>query len=145
MPNQMSVLNTKENLLILLYNSEIKNHKEILAYTKSAEKECHTVDISKTKVTGTVWAEVAEKLSITVHGLIDTDHSSFENRYGKEKELSADDTIKILQNDPEMLIFPILIKGDNAQVIKNYSEVTRFHDADSIGIDKTEIGKENKY
>lgn len=141
----MSVLNNDKNLLILFYNSQVKNHKEILAYTESAESKCHAVDISKTKVTGTVWTEVAELLKLPVEHLIDTSHSIFENRYGKEKDLDADDTIKILQQDAEMLIFPILIKGEKAQFVKTYAEVMEFYEPDSIGIEKTTLGKENEY
>ncbi|MGJ8684243.1 MAG: hypothetical protein ACSHWW_06450 [Nonlabens sp.] len=141
----MTALNNDKHVLILFYNSEIKNHKEILAYTVSAEKDCHTIDISKTKVTGTVWADLADLMNITVPNLIDTSHSTFENRYGKGTSLDADDTIKILQKDPEMLLFPILVKGNNVKVIKTYNEVLRFHESDTAGIEKTPLGKKNEY
>lgn len=145
MPNQMTALNNDDKLLILFYNSDVKNHKEIYAYAQSAETDTHAVDISKTKVTGTVWAEVAELLHISVTDLIDTSHSVYENRYGKGKSLNADDTIKTLQADAEMLVFPIVIKGDTAKIVKTYAEVMSFYESDTAAIKKTTIGKENKH
>lgn len=141
----MSVLNTKDNLLTFFYSSKIQSHKEICAYVIGEDKDAQIIDIDKTKIADTVWVELARLLKINVQGLIDTTHSTFQNRYGKDRSMDENDTIKVLNNDADMLIKPIIIRGKNAQFINSKNEVTRFCGNDNAGIEKTTIGKENKY
>lgn len=128
-------LATSAKELILIYNSDSKNHREIFAYATSADKDFIAIDLTKTKVAGTVWTEVAELLGWRVKDLIKTDHANFVSKYGEYHDIDCDGAIKFLQNDPEMLVFPIIIQGNRAQEIKLYGHVQDFYNADTAAID----------
>lgn len=135
MPDKNRIsLATSERQLVLIYNSDIKNHREIRAYAESAGKDLHEVDISKTKVAGTVWTEIADLMEVRVLDIIKTEHATFIEKYGKDHKVDCDGAIKFLQNDPEMLIYPIAIKGDRAKEVKIYGEMQDFFGPDTAAV-----------
>jgi arsenate reductase-like glutaredoxin family protein len=133
--NDRISLATSARQLILIYNSDTKNHREIFAYATSADKNMLALDISKTKVAGTVWTEVADLMGVRVRDLIKTDHANFVSKYGSDHDIDCDGAIKFLQNDPEMLVFPIIIQGDRAKEVELYGHVQDFYNTDTSAID----------
>lgn len=125
---------TNERQLVLVYNSAIKNHREILAYAVSTGKQVHSIDLSKATIAATAWAEIADLLKWEVTNFIKADHATFIEKYGKDHNVNNDDAIRFLQKDPEMLIFPIIIQGERAKEVKIYSEVKDFFGPDSAQI-----------
>ncbi|AGC78269.1 hypothetical protein LX97_02939 [Nonlabens dokdonensis] len=130
----MISLATNPRQIVLIYNSEQKSHREIFAYAKSADKDLLAIDISKEKVAGTVWTEVADLLDKRAMDLIHTTHSSFIKKYGENHELDCNGAIKMLQKDPEMLIYPYAIQDRRAKEIKLYNEMLSFFDPDTAEI-----------
>ncbi len=131
----MVSLATDKRELVLLYNSTIKNHREIHAYAKAADTNLNAIDVSKDRVTGTIYSEVADLLNIEVKDLIPTDHATFVQKHGKDITLDNDGAIKILQNEPDMLIYPIAMRGKTAIVAKIYGDMTKLFDPDTAAID----------
>ncbi|WP_405377828.1 hypothetical protein [Nonlabens sp. Asnod3-A02] len=130
----MISLATSPKQIVLFYNSNQKNHKEIFAYASSAGKDLLAIDVSKDKVAGTTWTEIADVMNLRVRDLIHTDHATFENKYGTDNNIDCDGAIKVLQKDPEMLIFPVAIEGKRAKEIKLYNEILEFFDVDTSSI-----------
>ncbi len=135
MPDKNHIsLATSERQLVLIFNSDIKNHREIRAYAESAGRDLHAVDISKTKVAGTVWTEIADLMEIRVLDLIKTEHATFIEKYGENHKVDCDGAIKFLQKDPEMLIYPIVIKGDKAKEVQIYGHMQDFFGPDTAAV-----------
>ncbi len=128
-------LATSARQLILIYNSDSKNHREIFAYATSADKNMLALDISKTKVAGTVWTEVADLMGVRTRDLIKTDHANFVSKHGEDHDIDCDGAIKFLQNDPEMLVFPIIIQGNRAKEVELYGHVQDFYNTDTSAVD----------
>ena len=120
--------------IVLLYNSNQKSHREILAYAKAAGKYLLAVDVSKDKVAATVWTEIADVLQVNVTDLLHTDHSSYENKYGKGHQIDDTGALKTLQKDPEMLLYPIAINGEKGIEVKLYNEMLKLFDVDTAAI-----------
>ncbi|MGB5981698.1 MAG: hypothetical protein WBG46_06105 [Nonlabens sp.] len=135
MPNNNFSLATDQRQLVLIYNSDIKNHREIFAYAQSSDKEMLGIDISKTQVASTVWTEIADLLEIRVLDLVKTDHSTFITKYGKDHEVTCNGAIQFLQKDPSMLIYPIAIKGDTAKEVELYGHMQDFFGTDTAAVD----------
>jgi arsenate reductase-like glutaredoxin family protein len=130
----MAVLARDENELILIYSSNTRVGKHTLSYLQGTKHRINTIDIAKTKVTGTQWAEIADDLGVKIGDLVDkrvldekTDYSNFD----------SDDWIKVLQNNNEVLTQPIAIKGKRVQQIENPPNIMEFFDVDSAGLKKT--------
>lgn len=131
----MISLATNPRQIVLIYNSEQKSHREIFAYAKSSVKDVLAIDVSKEKVAGTVWTEIADLLDRRAMDLIHTSHSEFVKKYGENHDLDCNGAIKMLQKDPDMLIYPFAIQNKNAKEIKLYNEILSFFDPDTAAID----------
>lgn len=66
----MGVIAKNDRELKLYYNSETSIGKQTLPYVEASEKEIVTIDISKTKVTGTQWVEIAGNLNLHISQLV---------------------------------------------------------------------------
>jgi len=127
----MISLATSSRQIVLFYNSKEKRHRECLAYAESAEAEVLPIDISKTRVTGTQWAEVADFMGVKVTELTDTSHPDFTAAYAEDTEPTADGIIKLLQNNPETLTDPIAVCGKKAIKANTYADILDLHGGDS--------------
>ena len=125
---------TDDRELVLIYNSDIKNHREIHAYAKSAEAALNSLDITEEDVTGTLLVEVADLLDMEVKDLIPTNHASFVQKHGEDVKLTNDGAIKILQNEPDMLIYPIAVHGNKAIIAKLYTDITKLFEPDTAAV-----------
>jgi len=130
----MISLATDPKQIVLFYNSNQKSHRETLAYSEASGKRLLSIDVSKNKVAGTAWTEIADALQLRASDLLHTDHSSYIKKYGKHKDIDCNGAIKTLQKDPDMLIFPIAIQGEKAMELKLYSEMLAFFDVDTSAI-----------
>ena len=131
----MGVLARDDKQFTLIYSSNTRVGKHTLSYLQGIEDKVHTVDISKVKVPGTQWAEVADAMNMSIGDLVDkrileddgTDTSNFD----------SDDWIKILQNNDGVLTQPIAIHGKETRQIENPPDVMNFFGVESAGIEKT--------
>ncbi|WP_292892197.1 hypothetical protein [Nonlabens sp.] len=130
----MISLATNHRQIVLLYNSNQKGHRETLAYAKASGNNLLSIDVSKDKVAGTVWTEVATLLQVNVRDLLHTEHSLYENKYGKGHVIDDTGAIKTLQKDPEILLYPIAIKGNKGIEVKLYNEMLKLFDIDTAAI-----------
>ncbi|WP_421812949.1 arsenate reductase family protein [Flagellimonas sp.] len=123
----MGVIATNNREVKLFYNAETNKGMQTLAYLKSSKKKVLDIDLSKTKVTGTQWTELAKLLGKPIKDLINTEHPDFMTKYGKKPDLQDDeDWLKVMENNPKVITQPILVNGDQAVQIDTPSEVMRF-------------------
>lgn len=131
----MGTIAKHKNQIRLYYSSENSLGQQVDAYVKSSEKKNLSVDISKTEVTGTQWTEMAEGLGIEVSDLIATDQPGFKEKYGEEKvNLKTNDWLKILENNPQLLKYPIAINGKEYLRLESAAAFKKFMEDDSAGI-----------
>ncbi|MDW5287664.1 hypothetical protein [Formosa sp. PL04] len=131
----MGVLAEDNKQMTLVYNSETSVGKQTLAYANASDKKLLAIDISKTKITGTQWAEIASNLGVKIANLVDENHTNFIKNYGdKEVNLNSEDWIKVLQKQPEVLNGCIVINGKESLIITNPSDIVKYLGTDSKGI-----------
>lgn len=98
-----------------------------LGLFKSFQEKILDVDLSKTKVTGTQWTELAKRLEKPIKELINIEHPDFMKEYGKTHDLHGDeDWLKVLVNNPKVVTQPILVNGDKVIQIDTPSRVMSF-------------------
>ncbi len=134
----MGVIAKDENQITLYYNSETSLGKQTYPYVESAEKDILAVDISKTTVTGTQWAELADNLKIPIKDLVDQDHPNFVEVYGKDKvDLDENDWFQVLEKTPSVLTCAIVVDGKRTIPIKSPSDFVKYIEDDSAGLEET--------
>lgn len=133
----MGIIAKDENQITLYYNSKTSLGKQTLGYVESSEEDVLSIDISKTKVTGTQWAEIANNLNTGIENLIDQDHPDFNEAYSSDKvDFEEHDWLRILEKTPSVLANPIIIHGNRTLSIKNPSDFIKFIENDSAVIEK---------
>tara|TARA_R110000868_G_scaffold28633_2_gene107206 strand:- start:63029 stop:63442 length:414 start_codon:yes stop_codon:yes gene_type:complete len=134
----MGVISKDNNKITLYYNSKNSIGKQCYAYVQASEKKVLGVDLSKTKVTGTQWSELAENLNIPIKDLIDVNHADFVREYGSDKvDMEPNDWLKILEKKPKLVQFPILIFGTSFYQLKSGADFKKYLGASSAGIEKS--------
>ena len=133
----MGVIAMDKKQITLYYSSENSLGKQLNAYVESSGKEHLTIDISKTNVTGTQWAELADGLGKDLKDLINTNHPDFKSAYGEDNvSLDEDGWLKVLNKNPYLLKNAIVIKGKTFIELESASDFKQYMDPDSAGIDK---------
>ncbi len=132
----MGVISTDNNEIKLYYHSENSLGKQTYAYVQSTDKKILAIDISKTKITGTQWIELARGLGVSIDKLIDKDHPDFSQNYDQHSELEEEDWVKVLNKMPIVLTYPIAIIGETYVRLKGPADFVRYIEPDSEGIDE---------
>lgn len=129
----MSVFASDGRQLTLIYNSRTSLGKQSLGYAESSGNKVHTIDISKTKIGDTAWVSIAEGLGKPLHKLLDKDLPELPDV--DTSVFDTNDWLKLLNKNPDMLQHPIAIKGKKFRQLVTPSEILRFFDADSAGLE----------
>lgn len=133
----MGVIAMDKKQITLYYSSENSLGKQINAYVESSEMDHLTIDISKTNVTGTQWAEIADGLGQDIADLIDQEHPDFKEKYGDtHADMDSDNWLKVLNKNPSLLKHPIVIKGDEYIELTSASDFKQYMEPDSAGLEK---------
>lgn len=132
----MTVISKNSKTNKIFYNSESTIGKQTLGYLNGSFKSLLSIDVTKTKVTGTQWKELAEGLNMSLEDLTDKNHPEFKKHYDKHLSLDETDWIKVLNAHPEVLKNPIIILGEKYYKIENPSDVEKLLEPNSKGIDE---------
>lgn len=130
----MGVISTDKNEIKLFFHSGSSIGKQIQAYVLASERKVLTIDISKTKVTGTQWTELAKGLELPISGLINKEHPDFTQYYDKNIDLDDEDWLKILDKNPQVLSTPIAIIGKSYVQLNSPSDFIKYIEPDSKNI-----------
>ncbi|WP_156115559.1 arsenate reductase family protein [Psychroserpens sp. Hel_I_66] len=123
-------------MIKLYYSSESSVGKQSLGYVDASSKEILAIDVTKTNVTGTQWKDLATHLGVTIGDLIDKEHPAFVKNYDTDTSLDENGWIKVLNNNPEVLNYPIMILGEKHYQIENPSDIEKLLETNSKGIDE---------
>ncbi|WP_142784598.1 arsenate reductase family protein [Changchengzhania lutea] len=131
----MGILATDKHQLTYIYSSDSDLGKKVLAYANSVDKHIQTIELEKTKIADTIWAELSEKLNIPFSELFVSDHPDAPE-LGDGSDFSDHDWIKLINANPALLQQPIAINGEKYRVITNRFDFFEFFGVDSAGIEK---------
>ncbi|WP_422082058.1 arsenate reductase family protein [Ulvibacterium sp.] len=122
----------------LYYHSGTSLGKQTYAYVKASEREIRAIDLAKTHIPGTQWAELASGLDKKIADLVNTEHPSFVEAYGSQNpSLDEHDWLRVLEKHPETLAHPIIVMGSNTHSINSPSDFLEYMKIDSRGQSKT--------
>ena len=141
---ELGIIATDKGKITLFYHPATLLGKQTYAYIKASDKAILAIDLSRTKLTGTQWIEIAQNLNLKVADLIEKKHPDFTKLYGEKPiEMEEEDWLKVLNKHPEVLTYPIAVKDDVFIQIKNPSDFVKFMDPDSAGITIPHTRKKN--
>lgn len=121
----MIFANTNKEIT-LIYHSSARLGKQILAYSQAENIPIHDIDLAHNKLTTTQWAELASRMGIKVWELVNRDGADFLQKFGNMDNLSEDDWLTLLVNNPDVLRAPIVMKGDKIVAMNNPQDMLYF-------------------
>jgi len=121
----MTLLNSNKQIT-LIYHSKEHIDRQVLAYTQAENIPIHDIDLVHMKLTPMHWAELASKMRINIRELVNTDHPNFSQNFDPLANLSENDWLTLLVQNPEILKGPILIKGDKIAMFSNPQDMLHF-------------------
>ncbi len=127
----MSIIATSNNQLNLYVCNNNELTKKVIAYAHSTQTTLHIIDVCKTKITGSEWKELAVKAKLSVHDFIQTGHPTFIEAYGNNVNLDEESAIKILNSNPEVLVYPIALRNNKAVLCKTESSLLALQSSDT--------------
>ena len=120
----MGEIATSEKQITLFYSSKSVRAKQTLAYVKAEGLAIQEIDILKTKLTGTQIIELANRLQINVADLVNQEHPAYQSKF-QFHNLSTNDWIKMIQNNPEIMKQPIAIRGDITILVETPTDIIK--------------------
>lgn len=120
----MGEIATSNRQITLYYNAESSIAKQTLAFAKAEGFAIQPIDILKTPFTGTQIVELAKRLGLKVKDLVNQDHPDYAKKF-EQHELSSEDWIKMIQNNPEIMKQPIALKGDQTILVETPTDIIK--------------------
>lgn len=120
----MGEIATSEKQITLFYSSKSVRAKQTLAYAKAEGLPILEIDLLKTKLTGTQIIELANRLLINVADLVNQKHPAYQSKF-KYLDLSTNDWIKMIQNNPEIMKQPIALRGDITILVETPTDIIK--------------------
>ncbi|NGZ89616.1 arsenate reductase family protein [Psychroflexus maritimus] len=120
---------TDKKLIQIYCNPKDFLTEKCIAVAKASKASIQIIDIAKDILTGTDWKWLAEMLDIEVSDLINTNHIKYMEVYGSNAQIDEIGAIKILQNSPEVLYYPIAVRGKRAIQAKSETAILKLHNS----------------
>ena len=120
----MGEIATSKRQITFFYSSDSKRAKQTLAYAHAEGLPIQKIDILKTPLTGTQIVELSDRLGIRVKDLVNQDHPAYTSKF-THHELSSEDWIKMIRQNPEIMKQTIAIRGDNTILIETPTDILR--------------------
>jgi len=132
---EMGILARDDKQFTLIYSGNTRVGKHTLSYLQGIKDKVLAINLAETKVADSVWVELADRLNKKVGDLVDKRvlNQDIDDTSG----FSADDWLKIINNNDEVITQPIAINGEKTTQISNPTDVMKFFEVDSAGIEKT--------
>ncbi|MEP5254274.1 MAG: hypothetical protein ABJQ39_04370 [Winogradskyella arenosi] len=130
----MGVISRDKDQINCIYASDSDFGKQLEGYLKASGKGILMINLSNSMPTPTQWQELARELGVGINEFLD-----FSEIQGVEEgsEFDANDYVTILEQNPKAFKGAIIINGDKTEHIKTVTDVLRYFDIDSAGLEKT--------
>ena len=112
-------------MIKVLHNNNCSKSRAILEHLDENNVPFEIIDFIDNPLTEIELKTVLKKLNTEVHGLIRKNEVLFKEKFA-DQELSDDEWIKVLVENPSLIQRPILIKGNVAMIARPIENVKFF-------------------
>ncbi|MBU4537826.1 MAG: arsenate reductase (glutaredoxin) [Weeksellaceae bacterium] len=112
-------------MIKVLYNNSCSKSRAILEHLDENNVPFEIIDFVENPLSEMELKTVLKKLNTDVHGLIRKSDPLYKEKYA-DKDLSDDEWVKILIENPSLIQRPILIKGHIAMIARPVENVKFF-------------------
>jgi arsenate reductase len=106
----------------LYVKSNCSKSKKAIAYARSLSNKVNTINIGRTKGTGTIWRNILSKLDKSPKDLLDKSKPYYQKNI-RGRDFEDRDWTYLLMNNPDLLRSPIAIRGNKALILDNPTDI----------------------
>ncbi|MEH6762995.1 MAG: hypothetical protein V7655_00725 [Aequorivita antarctica] len=137
----MGVIARNDKQITLIYSSNTRIGTHTLSYLAGSDERYLAIDLAKTKVSDTQWAEIADELGVKIGDLVDKRQLEIDDE--STTNFGSNDWLKIIQKNDSVISRPIVIKGKRTKQIDNPPEIMEFFEVDSAGLEQSPLNDAN--
>ncbi len=115
-------LNLNDKEIWLFYKPGRKKDKNTLNLAKQVSEHINNRDVTQDPPTETQLQEILQLLDRPITDLVDRDSEPFKKQY-EDSDLTDDQWLKAISNDPDLLKTPIAFKGKRGIIVDTPSDV----------------------
>ncbi len=118
------VISTSERQITIFYHTGSERAKQTLVYARTHGLVVEEIDVSKTPLTGTQIAELANRLGVEIKDLINHEHNKYTGKFNF-KDFTCEDWITMIQNHPEIMKQPIALRGNKTILVETPTDILK--------------------
>lgn len=121
-------MKTNQREILLYFNPQSSTGKKTLALAKSISPHVKSYSYEQNPSTNTSWHMILDSLKMDPKQLLDKSHPDYQKNI-KGKEFDGEGWMHVLQNNPHLIKAPIAIKGKDAVLCINPTDVYKLKSA----------------
>lgn len=116
------IMKTHGREILIFYHADSAADRKTLANAMTMSKHIKAFDFAKASTSGMSWFNILEDLAIHPKDLLNKAHPYYKEHI-KGKEFDDEGWIKVLAKNPDLIKFPIAIRGSRKLVCQNPSDI----------------------
>ena len=117
-------MKTHQRELLIYYNPSSSSDRKTLAYAKSTGSKVKSYEHSKSPSTSTSWKMILKALNKHPKDLLNKAHPYYQDKV-KGKDFTMTGWLDVLKRNPDMIKYPIALKGSKAILCSTPTDVLR--------------------
>ncbi len=115
-------MRTPNNEILVYYDPNSTTARKVLALARTMAPNVNEVEYHKTKFTGKMWRSLLTSLDLHPKKLLNKAHPYYQENI-RGRDFDDEGWLRILIHNPDLIKAPIAIKGNNAVLCDNPSEI----------------------
>ncbi|MEM7101572.1 MAG: glutaredoxin [Bacteroidota bacterium] len=113
-----------EKEILIYYNPDSSKDKKTVAYAKSITQHVRSVAYNKNSATSTMWRTIIDRLGLHPKEMLNKAHPYYQSEI-RGREFEDEDWLNVLIRNPELFKAAIAMKGKQAILCNNPTDVYR--------------------
>ena len=115
-------MKTNPREILIYYNPNSSADRKTVAHAQAMVKHVRTYSFQQAPSTGTSWQHIIRALGMHPKNLLNKAHPYYQANI-RGRDFDAESWVKVIQNNPDLLLAPIAIRGQHAILCTNSTDI----------------------
>ena len=115
-------MKTHQREILIYYNPNSSADRKTVAHAQGMVKHVRTYSFQQAPSTGTSWQQIIDALGMHPKKLLNKAHPYYQANI-RGRDFDYESWVKVIQNNPDLLLAPIAIRGHKAILCLNSTDI----------------------
>ena len=120
-------MKTHSREILIYYNPDSSSDRKTVAHAQSVVPHIKSYSFGKSPSTGTSWKQILQSLNLHPKELLNKAHPYYQEHI-RGREFDEESWIKVLQKNPDIIKYPIAVRGKKAILCSTPTDIYRLTD-----------------